>query len=268
MDARTLSLPNDQDALVSAVAAANPHTIVVLETGGPVSMPWVNDVAGIFETWYPGIGGAEALANLLFGDVNPTAKLPATFAKSDADLPHPAIAGMDLKEAPHPVATNLGGHRVMHNEMKLPPFDVDYNVEGARVGYKWFESKHIQPLFPFGFGLSYTTYEYSGIKVTPDGSEVTLTVKNTGSRAGAEIAQVYARLPQAAGEDYQRLVAFNRIPLAPGESKTVTMKIDPTLLSIFDEAKDGWDLLPGEYKFAAGPSSSETPLTTTIQIAK
>jgi beta-glucosidase len=104
--------------------------------------------------------------------------------------------------------------------------------------------------------------------VTPDGSEVTLTVKNTGSRAGAEIAQVYARLPQTAGEDYQRLVAFNRIPLAPGESKTVTMKIDPTLLSIFDEAKDGWDLLPGEYKFAAGPSSSETPLTTTIQIAK
>jgi beta-glucosidase len=267
MDARTLSLPNDQDALVSAVTAANPHTIVVLETGGPVSMPWANDVAGIFEVWYPGIGGAEALANLLFGDVNPTAKLPVTFAKRDADLPHPVIAGMDLKEVPHQVSTNLGGHRVMHNEMRLPPFDVNY-TEGAKVGYKWFESQHIQPLFPFGFGLSYTTYEYSDLKVAPDGSNVTLTVKNTGSRAGAEIAQVYATLPAASGENYQRLVAFDRIPLAPGEAKTVTLKIDPTLLSIFDEAKDEWDLLPGEYKIAAGPSSSETPLTTTLNIAR
>jgi beta-glucosidase len=267
MDRPTLTLPDQQDALVSAVAAANPHTIVVLETGGPVSMPWADRVQGIFEAWYPGIGGAQALANLIFGDVNPTAKLPATFAKSDDQLPHPVVAGMDLKPVPHEVDTNLGGHRIRHNEMRLPPFDVNY-TEGAKVGYKWYESQHIQPLFWFGFGLSYTTYEYSGLKVAPDGSDVTLTVKNTGSRAGAEIAQVYATLPADSGEKYQRLVAFDRIPLAPGESKTVTMKIDPTLLSIFDEAKDGWDLLPGEYKVAAGPSSSETPLTTTLNIAK
>jgi beta-glucosidase len=267
LDARTLSLPDNQDALVSAVAAANPHTIVVLETGGPVSMPWVDNVEGIFESWYPGIGGGEAIANLLFGSVNPTGKLPATFAKSDADLPHPVIAGMDLKPVPHEVETNRAGHRIRHNEMQLPPFDLNY-TEGAKVGYKWYESQHIQPLFPFGFGLSYTSYEYSGLKVDSRGQEVTLTVKNTGSRAGAEIAQVYATLPEAAGENYQRLVAFDRIPLAPGESKTVTLKIDPVLLSIFDEAKDGWDLLPGEYKVVAGPSSAETPLTATFPIAK
>ena len=267
MDARTLSLPDNQDALVSAVAAANPHTIVVLETGGPVSMPWVDSVAGVFEAWFPGIGGGEAIADLFFGSVNPTAKLPATFAKRDADLPHPVIAGMDLKEVPHEVETNLGGHRIRHNEMQLPPFDVNYS-EGARVGYKWYEAQHIQPLFPFGFGLSYTTYEYSDLKVDSQGQEVTLTVKNTGSRAGAEIAQVYAKLPEAAGENYRRLVAFDRIPLAPGEAKTVTMKVDPVLLSIFDEAKDGWDLLPGEYTVVAGPSSADTPLTATFHIAK
>ena len=267
MDRPTLSLPDNQDALVSAVAAANPHTIVVLETGGPVSMPWADKVAGIFEAWYSGIGGGEAIANLLFGSVNPTAKLPATFAKRDADLPHPVIAGIDLKEVPHQVATNRGGHRIMHNEMRLPPFDVNY-TEGAKVGYKWYESQNIQPLFPFGFGLSYTTYEYSDLKVNGDGSEVTLNVKNTGSRAGAEIAQVYASLPKAAGENYKRLVAFDRIPLAAGEAKTVTLKIDPTLLSIFDETKDGWDLLPGDYTIVAGPSSSETRLTASFHIAK
>jgi beta-glucosidase len=267
MDRPTLSLPDHQDALVSAVAAANPHTIVVLETGGPVSMPWVDNVAGIFEAWYPGIGGAQALANLIFGEVNPSGKLPATFAKSDADLPHPVIAGMDLKPVPHEVETNRAGHRIRHNEMQLPPFDVNY-TEGAKVGYKWYESQHIQPLFWFGYGLSYTTYQYSDLKVDGAGREVALTVKNTGSRAGAEIAQVYATLPAEAGENYQRLVAFDRISLAPGESKTVTLEIDPTLLSIFDEAKDGWDLLPGEYKIAAGPSSNDTPLTTTFHIAK
>jgi beta-glucosidase len=265
MDAKTLSLPDSQDALVSAVAAANPHTIVVLETGGPVSMPWADNVAGIFEAWYPGIGGAQALANLIFGNVNPTAKLPATFAKSDDQLPHPVIAGMDLKQVPHEVETNLGGHRIRHNEMRLPPFDVNY-TEGAKVGYKWYESQHIQPLFWFGYGLSYTTYEYSDLNVDGHGREVTLTVKNTGSRAGAEIAEVYVTLPEAAGENYKRLVAFDRIPLAAGESKTVTLKIDPTLLSIFDEAKDGWKLLPGEYKILAGPSCNYTPLTASFHI--
>ena len=267
MDAKTLSLPFKQDELVKAVAEANPHTIVVLETGGPVSMPWADDVAGIVEAWYPGIGGGQALANLLFGTVNFSGKLPATFAKRDADLPHPEIAGMNLRMKPHDVETVMAGKRITHNEMRLPPFDIDYN-EGAKVGYKWYEAQHIEPLFWFGYGLSYTTYEYADLAVGANGSEATLRVKNTGQRAGTEIAQVYVTLPTAAGESYQRLVAFDRVTLEPGESKTVTLKIDPTLLSVYDETKNGWDLLPGEYKFAAGPSADNTPLTATAQIGK
>jgi len=260
-DARTLSLPDNQDALVSAVAAANPHTIVVLETGGPVTMPWADQVGAILAAWYPGIGGGQAIANLLFGDVNPSAKLPVSFAKRDADLPHPEVPGIDIKPQPTEHARMVGGKRIMHTEMRLPPFDVDYNVEGARVGYKWFESKNIQPLFPFGYGLSYTTYEYSGLNVDVQGHEVTFNVKNMGSRPGVEIAQVYAALPAVAGENYKRLVAFDRVALAPGESKTVTLKIDPTYLSVFNEQKNGWDLLPGDYKILVGPSSTGTPLT-------
>ena len=229
MDRPTLALPDNQDALVSAVAAANPHTIVVLETGGPVSMPWANQVQGIVEAWYPGIGGAQALANLLFGTVNFTAKLPVTFAKSDADLPHPEVTGINLKPVNHTVTYVRNGKKVTRTVKDLPFFDVDYNTAGAAVGYKWFEEKNIQPLFPFGFGLSYTTYQYSDLKVDPEGRTATLTIQNTGQRAGAEIAQVYAELPSAASEHYKRLVAFDRVNLAPGESKTVTPRPEPAL---------------------------------------
>ncbi len=260
-DARTLSLPDNQDALVSAVAAANPHTIVVLETGGPVTMPWADQVAGILAAWYPGIGGGQAIANLLFGDVNPSGKLPVTFAKSDSQLAFPEVPGIDLKPIKVEVPTVMRGQRIMHNEMRLPPFDVDYNVQGAKVGYKWFESKQIQPLFAFGYGLSYTSYEYSGLKVDDNGHGVSFEVKNTGNSPGTEIAEVYAALPSSAGEAFKRLVAFDRVTLAPGESKTVTLKIDPKYVSVFDEQKGGWQLLPGDYKILAGPSSTETPLS-------
>ncbi|MFZ0662981.1 MAG: glycoside hydrolase family 3 C-terminal domain-containing protein [Acidobacteriaceae bacterium] len=264
MDRPTISLPDNQDALVSAVAAANPHTIVVLETGGPVSMPWVNSVQGIVEAWYPGIGGAQALANLLFGTVNFTAKLPVTFAKSDADLPHPEVPGINLKPVPHQFTVTVNGKKVTRTVKELPTFDVNYNKAGAAVGYKWFEEQHIQPLFPFGFGLSYTTYKYSDLKVDSDGHTATLTIANTGQRAGVEIAQVYAELPSAAGEHYRRLVAFDRVNLAPGESKTVTMDLNPLCLSIYNVQKDAMEELPGEYKILAGPSSANTPLTATF----
>jgi beta-glucosidase len=261
MDARTLSLPDNQDALVSAVAAANPHTIVVLETGGPVTMPWSDQVAGILAAWFPGIGGGQAIANLLFGDVNPSGKLPVTFAKSDSQLAFPEVPGIDLKPEQVQVPTVMRGQRIMHNEMRLPKFDVDYNIQGAKVGYKWFESKQIQPLFAFGYGLSYTSYEYSGLKVGDNGHEVSFDVKNTGSSAGTEITEVYTSLPAVAGESYKRLVAFARVALAPGESKTVTLKIDPKYVSVFDEQKGGWQLLSGDYKVLVGPSSTETPLS-------
>ncbi|HUN63225.1 MAG TPA: glycoside hydrolase family 3 C-terminal domain-containing protein [Candidatus Sulfotelmatobacter sp.] len=252
-DAATLSLPDNQDALVHAVAAANPRTIVVLETGGPVSMPWASNVKGILEAWYPGIAGAQAISNILFGDVNPSAKLPITFAKSDADLPHPQVPGMDL--LPQAIAA--------HQE--LPPFDIHY-TEGLKVGYKWFEAEKKEPLFPFGFGLSYTTYTYSALKLDQDQRCVMFTVKNTGTRAGAEIAEVYVELPSAAGEPFQRLVAWDRVELASGESKNISLPLRPLYLSIFNEAKNDWQLLPGDYKIHVGPSSADTPLTATLHI--
>ncbi len=254
-DARTLSLPDDQDALVEAVVAANPNTIVVLETGGPVSMPWAQHVKGVIEMWYPGIGGAQALANILFGDVNPSGKLPVTFAKTEADLPHPTVPGLD------------GAGKVVsddrHHEVK--PFDFKY-TEGARVGYKWFDATNKQPLFPFGFGLSYTTYAYSSLSVDDAQRTVHFTVRNTGSREGTEIAQVYVALPAAANEDYKRMVAWQRVKLAPGESKDVTLKLDPLYLSVFDTDKNAWQLLRGDYRVMAGASSRETPLQATLHV--
>jgi beta-glucosidase len=249
-DLPTLTLPDNQDKLVSAVAAANPHTIVVLETGGPAAMPWIDQVSGAIEVWYPGIRGEVALANILFGDVNPTGKLPVSFAKSDADLPHPKIPGIDQIPAQP------------DRRFRMAPFDVDYS-EGLKVGYKWFDAEKKDPLFAFGHGLSYTTYAYSGLKAGLD--SVTFTVRNTGKRAGAEIAQVYAGLPAAANEPPKRLVAWERIPLAPGESKTVTLPIDPKFLSIFNEEQDAWELMAGDYQLFVGGSSRSTPLTATVK---
>jgi beta-glucosidase len=266
-DAATLSLPDKQDDLVAAVAAANPKTIVVLETGGPVTMPWVDKVSGVLAAFFPGTRGAEAIANILFGEVNPSAKLPVTFAKSDADLPHPQIAGMNLT----PPASNgptggpggFGGGRG-----GLPPFDVPY-TEGVKVGYKWFDAENKEPLFPFGFGLSYTTYAYSGLKVTPagDGLTVSFSVKNTGKRAGQEIAQVYTSMPASAGEPPKRLIGWDRVELAPGESKTVTVNVEPLYLSIFNVQKDGWQVVGGDYKVMVGGSSKTLPLNGAVKLA-
>jgi beta-glucosidase len=143
------------------------------------------------------------------------------------------VPGIDLKPAGRP-----------------PAFDVAYS-EGLRVGYKWFEAEHKEPLFPFGYGLSYTTYAYSALKA--DAHSATFTVKNTGKRAGTEVAQVYAMLPSAAGEPFRRLVAWQRVTLKPGEAKTVTLAMDPLCLSTFNEQKDGWQLAAGDYKAFVGP---------------
>ena len=240
-DVPNLSLPGNQDHLVSQVAAANPRTVVVLETGGPVLMPWIDLVSAVLEAWYPGIRGGEAIANILFGDVNPSAKLPVTFPKSEADLPHGAIA-----EAPAPAA------------------EINY-TEGLKVGYKWFDAAGKEPLFPFGFGLSYTTFSYSELKITPGReTQVSFHVTNTGKRAGAEVAQVYVSLPPGAGEPPKRLVAWEKIQLRPGETKPVTLRLDPYYLSIFSVTKDGWELAPGEYRVYVGGSSRNTPLSGTL----
>ena len=258
-DSATLSLPDNQDALVRAVAAANPRTIVVLETGSTITMPWVQDVKAILASWYPGIGGAEAIANILFGEVNPSGKLPITFAKSEADLPEPQIPGMDLLRKARAEGVPPG--------RPLSPFDVNY-VEGAKVGYKWFDAERKEPLFPFGYGLAYTTYSYSGLKIDDRQRQVTFSVRNSGTRAGVEIAQVYVQLPAAAGESFKRLIAWRRIPLAAGETETITLPLPALYLSIFDEKKDAWSVLPGDYKILVGPSSRETPLTGSLHLSE
>ena len=263
-DAATLELPDKQDDLVSAVAAANAHTIVVAETGGPVAMPWAGQVSGILEAWFPGIGGGQAIANILFGDVNPSAKLPVTFAKSDNDLPHPQIPGLDLVPPPGAAGRGAGSGG---GRGAMPPFDIPY-TEKLKVGYKWFDGENKEPLFAFGHGLSYTTFAYSGLRATAAGHSVTvsLVVKNTGKRAGKEIAEVYASLPASTSEPPKRLIGWQKVDLAAGESKTVTIAIDPLYLSIFNEGKNSFEVAGGDYKIWAGGSSRSLPLSQAVQI--
>lgn len=261
MDLPNLSLPDGQDKLIEQVAQANPHTIVVLETGTAVEMPWMEKVQGIVEAWYAGSSGHKAVANVLVGAVNPTAKLAMTFPKSEADLPHPVIPPLSPEDEGQGTGAVNGETHVRSK------YSVTY-TEGAKVGYKWYEAEHKPVLFPFGFGLSYTTYAYSDLKIQSESNEraVGFSVKNTGQRAGTEIAQVYVSLPNAAGEPFQRLVGWERVDLKPGESKAVSVKIDPLMLSIYDEHKNGWQLLKGTYRISAGPSSAETPLKGTLQV--
>jgi beta-glucosidase len=261
MDLTSLTLPHQQDDVIAAVAAANPHTIVVLETGNPVTMPWVDAPAAILEAWFAGSDGANAVGNVLFGSVNPSGKLPNTFPKSEADLPHPTLT------MPPPESEHFSG--AVSREQRaagLPPFQVAYD-EGIKVGYKWYEAEKKQVLFPFGYGLSYTTYSYSGLKLSQGATvQATFAVANTGAREGSEIAEVYAMLPSAAGEPFKRLVGFSKIKLDGKEKRSVTIDIDLKYLSIFDEAKDGWELVPGDYTILVGGSSQDLPLRATLSL--
>ena len=260
MDLDSLSLPHHQDELIAKVAAANPHTIVVVESGGPVTMPWVDQVSAILEAWFAGSRGAEAVANLIFGDANPSAKLPITFPKSEADLPHPTVVKPPKATVD---ADSQGWKRIAAG---LPSFDVTYD-EGVKVGYKWYDAENKPVLFPFGYGLSYTTYSYSNLKVTPGKNpRVTFTVTNTGNRAGAEVAEVYASLPAAAAEPPKRLVGFSKVKLNAGESKDIAVEVDAKYLSIFNVEHNEWQLLPGDYGFMVGGSSQSLPLKESISL--
>jgi beta-glucosidase len=221
-------------------------------------MPWIGQVSAAMEAWYPGIRGGAAIANILFGLVNPSAKLPLTFAKSEADLPHPQLTRQPPPASIADVVEPFPGFK--DNTTR---FEVSYD-EGLMVGYKWYDAKHKTPLFPFGFGLSYTTYKYSNLKTSKD--SVGFDVTNTGARAGAEIAEVYATLPQASGEQFNRLVAWEKVRLEPGESKSVTLRLDPFYLSIFNADKDAWELVPGEYIIQAGASSRDLALRGSVQL--
>ena len=246
MDLPSLSLPDNQDALIEQIAAANPRTIVVLETGTAVTMPWLDKVAAVVEAWYAGSAGHKALANVLVGNVNPTGKLPITFPKSETDLPHPVIPPLPPRD-------------------QVLSYTVHYD-EGPEVGYKWYEAKDKQPLFAFGFGLSYTSYAYSGISVDSAARTVRFSLKNTGKQTGTEIAEVYARLPKSADESFKRLVGWKRVRLAPGESQTVTVTIDPQVLQTFDDTTGRWNFAPGDYEIVVGASSDNTPLTGSLSV--
>jgi beta-glucosidase len=170
-----------------------------------------------------------------------------TFPKSEQDLPHPVPPALAMRE------------------QHVSPPEVHYD-EGPEVGYKWYEAEHKQPLFAFGFGLSYTAYAYSGLIVDSTAKTVRFTVRNTGKRAGTEIAQVYAKLPKGTDETYKRLAGWKRVTLAPGESQTVSVAIDPRVLQTFDEANERWNLAPGDYEILVGTSSDNTPLSGALQV--
>ncbi len=211
----SLTLPDNQNALIEAVAAANPKTVVVLETGGPVLTPWIDKPAAVLEAWYPGGRGGEAIARVLYGEVNPSGRLPVSFPVSEAELPRPKLDG------------DPNAQETLDPSKGQPPFDIHYG-EGADVGYRWYEKTHAKPQFPFGFGLSYTHFTYSGLKTTGGSRpQARFTVTNTGKVAGTETPQLYA----AVGDRPRRLVGWARVALKPGESRTVVLSADPRLLT-------------------------------------
>jgi beta-glucosidase len=258
-DAPSLSLPDGQDELIAAVAAANPHTLVVLITGNPVAMPWIDRVAGVMEAWYPGIAGGQAIANIIFGTVVPSGKLPITFAKSAEDLPHRCVFGIACTQAlsspPHWVS----------DDAKRQSFAADYD-EGVRFGYKWFDSEGKQPLFPFGFGLSYTKFKYSELRVDRAAKTVSFTIENAGGMAGTEIAEIYVELPKTSKEHFRRLAAWQRVALKSGERKTITAALELLAMATFDEKKDAWTWPSGVYTVLVGGSSRDLPLRAGIAL--
>jgi beta-glucosidase len=249
VDAVDLNLPRHQDATIDAVASANKKTVVVLITGGPVVMPWLDKVGAVVEAWYPGTAGGEAIARVLSGEVDASGRLPVSFPKSVADLPRPKLDGVGKAEG----------------EL----FDSDYGIEGAAVGYKWYDLKKIEPLFPFGYGLSYSKFAYSNLTATAAGDKVTISfdVKNVGARAGKDVPQVYVA-PKAGGwEAPKRLAGFKKVALAPGASQRVTLTVDPRLLATWDGKAHGWSIAAGQYDIALGSSSRALSSTAQVTLA-
>jgi beta-glucosidase len=247
-DRTTLALPAGQDELVEAVAAVNPRTVVVLHAGAPVLMPWNERVAAIVEGWYPGGEDGTVTAAVLFGDVNPSGKLPITL---------PATDGQGPTNTPE----------------RYPGVDgVVYYDEGLLVGYRWYDATGEVPLYPFGFGLSYTSFALDGLELSDDTVEpgqsfrVAVGVENTGERGGAEVVQVYVAYPPEASEPPKQLRAFQRVELAPGESRRIEMELGERALAIWDTPSGDWLVGPGAYQIMVGTSSVDTPLRATVQV--
>ncbi|HEX6448140.1 MAG TPA: glycoside hydrolase family 3 C-terminal domain-containing protein [Trebonia sp.] len=250
-DLSSIDLPGQENQLISAVAQANPNTIVVLNTGSAVTMPWVNQVKGVLEGWYPGQEDGSAIAAVLFGDVNPSGHLPVTFPKSLADVPASTPAQWP----------GVNGQ-------------VQYS-EGVDVGYRWYDAKGIAPLYPFGYGLSYTNFKYSNIQATPGQTTsrglvtVSADVTNTGQRAGADVAQLYVGDPASTGEPPEQLKGFDKVSLNPGQTKRVSFQLSAAqAFSYWDSAASNWAVADGSYKLSVGDSSASLPLTATVDVTR
>jgi beta-glucosidase len=248
-DLTNIDLPAAQNALIDAVAAANPNTIVVLNTGSAVTMPWADKVKGILEAWYPGQESGSAIAALLFGDVNPSGKLPVTFPTSLRQVPA-------SRTAEWPGANGT----------------VQY-AEGLQVGYRWYDAQHLTPLYPFGYGLSYTTFAFSQLTVStpllaPGRSiQVSADITNTGHRAGADVAQLYLAYPASTGEPPSQLRGFQKIYLQPGQTRHVQFTLTARDASYWQSKTHAWTLAPGTYMLRVGDSSRSLPLAGSFNVA-
>jgi beta-glucosidase len=250
-DRPNLELPGTQDQMIEAVAAANKKTIVVLDTGGPVLMPWIDQVAGVIEAWYPGQEDGNAIAAILYGDVNPSAKLPLTFPRSAAAIP-------TANPEQWPGVNGLSTY-----------------TEKLNVGYRWYDATGAEPLYPFGFGLSYTTFKLSHLaatpaKLAPGPGKITVTVDvtNTGKRAGAEVVEAYVAQPAKNGEPPHQLRAFAKVQLKAGETKPVSLILDERSFSIYDAASHRWIYPADTYEVLVGTSSRDLPLHTSIAVER
>jgi beta-glucosidase len=248
MDRISLGLPNDQDALIEAVAKANPHTVVVLNTGGAITMPWLGQVAAVLEMWLPGDAYGTAASRLLFGDADPGGRLPVTFPK-------------DETQGPATKASQYPGALYDDDSVDTTHFD-----EGIFIGYRYWDQYRQDPLFPFGYGLSYTTFATKGLGVTKetDSATVNVSVKNTGKRAGSEVIEVYLGFPAAAGEPPRQLKGMQKVNLKPGEEQTVHVKLDREAFQYWDDARNAWSTAPGAYQVMVGRSSRDILYTTTV----
>ncbi len=248
VDAASLSLPDNQDALIAAVAKANKKTAVVLQTGGAVLMPWLNDVGAVVEAWYPGTNGGEAIARVLTGEVNPSGHLPITFPAAETQLPRAKVDG--------------------YPEVKDQRFEVTY-TEGATVGYKWFDANKHAPLFPFGYGLSYTDFEFTDLKAVVKNNQlnISFSVKNTGAVAGKEVAQVYVAPLNTKWEAPKRLGAFQKVDLKPGESTQVSVSVDPRLLGMYQGKTKTWKIAKGQYEVILAKSATEPQGSVKVKLS-
>jgi beta-glucosidase len=245
VDRPGLSLPGFQDQLIQAVAQANPRTVVVLNTGGPVLMPWLSQVPAVLEAWYPGEEDGNAISAVLFGDSDPAGKLPITFPASDGAVPAST-------PAQYPGVNGIATYS-----------------EGLDVGYRYDDAKDITPLFPFGYGLSYTSFAFSHLTVSRAGTMITVQalVTNTGRRTGTEVAQLYVGDPAAAQEPPRQLRGFQRVTLRPGQGEVVRFSLPASSLGYWDTATHGWATAPGLYRVYVGDSSSLAGLPLRGQFA-